>query len=337
MRLTVLFSILLAIPSLAQNSLSRQGDSYVLENAGKQTVLSLTPSMGNMAREMKVKGQNIFITGTRLLAPWANRLDETAFYANGKKYLFNMGLGNVRGPIPIHGFVGDTPLWQVIDAKADAKAAWITSQLEFFRQPDWMAQFPFAHTIQTTHRLQDGVLEVKTRIFNMSNEPMPVAIGFHPCFHLSDSLRDEWTLSIGARTHWILAATKAATGETQPIEEFMPNPQAVPLKDYELDDVFGDLVRDSAGRAVLSVQGKKQKIELVLGPNYRAAVVYAPRPVPQANPAVPARDPNVVCLEPMAAPTNALNLAHRGLYKELQYIPPGKTWEESFWVRPSGF
>ena len=35
--------------------------------------------------------------------------------------------------------------------------------------------------------------------------------------------------------------------------------------------------------------------------------------------------------------TDALNLAHRGLYKELQQIPPGQTWRESFSIRPTGF
>ena len=34
---------------------------------------------------------------------------------------------------------------------------------------------------------------------------------------------------------------------------------------------------------------------------------------------------------------NALNLAHRGVYNELQSIPPGGVWRESFWIRPSGF
>ena len=35
--------------------------------------------------------------------------------------------------------------------------------------------------------------------------------------------------------------------------------------------------------------------------------------------------------------TNAINMAHQGQYKELQSIPPGGTWAESFWIRPSGF
>ena len=41
--------------------------------------------------------------------------------------------------------------------------------------------------------------------------------------------------------------------------------------------------------------------------------------------------------QPMAAVTNAFNLAHAGVYGELQSIPPGGQWRESFWIRPSGF
>src|SRR5436309_14443296 len=116
-----------------------------------------------------------------------------------------MELGNVRGAIPIHGFLSANNQWQVIEVKADAASAWLTSKLEFYRQPMWMKQWPFAHTVEIAHRLRDGVLEVRTTITNMSAEPMPVAIGFHPYFQLTDSRRDEWTIQVGARTHWLLA------------------------------------------------------------------------------------------------------------------------------------
>jgi hypothetical protein len=32
-----------------------------------------------------------------------------------------------------------------------------------------------------------------------------------------------------------------------------------------------------------------------------------------------------------------LNLAQKGTYKDLQSIPPGGSWEESFWVRTKGY
>jgi hypothetical protein len=39
----------------------------------------------------------------------------------------------------------------------------------------------------------------------------------------------------------------------------------------------------------------------------------------------------------MVAITNALNLAHRGVYKDLQTVAPGESWEESFWITTKGF
>ena len=155
--------------------------------------------------------------------------------------------------------------------------------------------------------------------------------GFHPYFQLTDSPRDEWTVSIGARTRWLLAPTKVPTGVTQPIEQFFPNPQSIALKDYDLDDVFADLIRDSSGRAVMAVRGKTQKLEVLLGPRWRSAVVWAPKP------AQPGQDRNFICFEPMAGVTNAMNLSQKGLYRELQSIAPGESWRESFWIRPSGF
>ena len=117
-----------------------------------------------------------------------------------------------------------------------------------------------------TYRLQEGVLEVNVSIENLSTEPMPVSVGFHPYFKLTDSIREEWRISIPAKTHWLLAPTKVPTGETEPIEQLFPDPQSAQLKDYNLDDVFTDLVRDAQGRAHVRLDGKKQRLEILIGP-----------------------------------------------------------------------
>ena len=331
---------------------SAQHDGHVvrLHDTTNDTTVSIIPSAGNMAVEMKIKGQNVLrfpyesvadykgegeSIGIPFLAPWADRLDEQAFYANGKRFAFDMSLGNVRGANPIHGFLASAREWKVTDVGSDGQSAWVTSRLEFFRYPPWMKQFPFAHTIDMTHRLQDGVLEVATRIDNLSVEPMPVAIGFHPYFQLTDSMRDEWTISVAARTHWPVAENKMPRGGTQPIEKFFADPAAVALKNLDIDDVFSDLVRDGRGRAVMALRGKSQRLEVALGPNYRAVVIYAPNPATSQSGSATAR--NFVCLEPVAGIINALNLAHKGLYHELQSIAPGGVWRESFWIRTSGF
>ena len=363
-------------------SAKQTGDIVQLRDMKTDTTVSVMTSVSN-AYEMVVKGQNLIrmtfatvdefrarpgLNGIPLLAPFANRLDETAFYANGKKYNFDLELGNIRGPIPIHGYLSGAKDWKMVEARADANAAWVTNQLDFYRNPQWMQQFPFAHTLTMTYRLQDGVLEVRTRIDNLSLEPMPVAIGFHPYFQLTDSTREDWTLSIGAKTHWLLAQNKIPTGETEPTEKMFPDRQAVPLKDFDLDDVYSDLERDAQGRAVMSVKGKGQQLDVLLGPNYKSIVLYSPNPAnarggggergrggqnagaPAAPPPAPATasvpltgtNPNVpnrgfIAIEPMVGITDSMNLAQKGLYKELQTIPPGGKWEESFWLRPKGF
>ena len=324
--LTLIAALVAASPVAAQYSSRRSGARVELEDAAHQIVVSIEPAAGNLARTMTVKGRNVLATqGIPFMAPWANRLDEQAFYANGRKYVFNMALGNVKGVRPIHGFLAAASQWEVVEARADGTSAWVTSRLEFFRQPAWMAQFPFAHTIEVTHRLQNGALEIAASLHNLSVDAMPVAIGFHPYFTLPDAPRDHWTISVGARTEWVLSPDKLPTGELLPIERRFPDPRAARLGDHDLDHVFSDLTRDASGRAVMSVAGARQRLDVVYGPNYRAAVVYAPR------------GREFICFEPMAGITNALNLAQRGVYKELQYIQPGQTWRESFWIRPSGF
>ena len=345
-----------AVPVEAQRySAVRDGEIVRLTDRTTETIVSIMPSVGNIAFEMQVKGHNVLrfphetladfkarpnATGVPFMGPWANRLDEQAFYANGKRYAFDMSLGNVRGAIPIHGFLTTTDQWQVTRLRSTGEAAWVTSRLDFARQPSWMKQWPFAHTIEMTYRLADGQLEVQTAITNTSAEPMPVAVGFHPYFQLTDTPRDEWTIAIGARTRWKLDANKVPTGETVPIEELFANRSAASLRDYNLDDVFGDLVRDSDGYATMSVWGRKQRLDVIVDSGYRSVVVWAPSPSGVGRGGQgdsPAAERNFICFEPMAGISNALNMAQRGTYRELQTILPGATWLARFWIRPTGF
>ena len=236
---------LATLPATAQRyAARREGDIVQLIDTGTDTRVSVAPSIGNIAFRMIVKGHDVLRwphadmdafkanpnqTGIPFMGPWINRLDEQAFYANGKRYPFDMSLGNIRGTIPIHGFLTGTSEWRVVSVDAGRMGATVTSRLEFYRQPSWMKQWPFAHTIDMTYRLSNGTLEVETTITNMSAEPMPVSVGFHPYFQLTDSPRSEWTISVGARTHLKLTPNKLPTGETEPLSA--PYTGGVPLRD----------------------------------------------------------------------------------------------------------
>jgi aldose 1-epimerase len=423
--LAITFALAIAAPAAAQQYTAKQaGDVIELQDTKAQMAVSVVAKMSNAYR-IQVKGQDLVrasgtsvedfearpgLAGMPFLAPFANRLDQTAFYANGKKYNFDMELGNVRGPIPGTGFVNGSKDWQLVEFKADNTAAWVTNKLDFYRNPIYMKQFPFAHTITMTYRVSNGALEVRTRLDNLSTEPMPVVIGFHPIYELPDGNRNDWTVSVDAKTHWIEIPQRLPTGETQPIENFFnADRQAIQLKNYGLiDDVFTDLVRDANGRATMKLMYNGKELWATLGPKFRtvllwstplnaaggggrgagagggtgraggqgapaaanqpvnidpaqgvrtapaAAVPAAAAPAGAANApqgaagaqgqgrggpgAVPGQlNRGFIAFEPMVAITNALNLAQKGVYKDLQSIPPGGSWEESFWITTKGY
>ena len=282
---------------------------------------------------MRVHGKDILyhpsdlskLGGIPFLAPWADLLDEQAFWANGTRYGFNMGLGNVRDERPIHGLLTDSPLWQVTEVAADAHSAHVTSRLEFWKSPDLMAQWPFAHEYVITHSLADGVLEVKTTITNLSKDPMPVAIGFHPYFQIPGIPRDEWVAHLSSRTRVVADEHQIPTGEMRPLD--IPNPW--PLRGQTLDDGFTDLERDADGRAHFSVESRGKTLEIVFGPKYRVATIYLPPPLPEDA-------QEFICIEPLTAIISGVNLAHQGKYSGLQTVPAGGEWTESFWIRAEG-
>jgi aldose 1-epimerase len=308
-----------------------------LADDARHVEVSIAPSVGNMAYEFMAGGKNFLwfpyqspaqlkerprLCGVPFLAPWANRLDGDAYWANGKKYALQPELGNIRRDghqKPIHGLLNFSPLWNFVAAEADERSAYATSRMEFWKHPEMMAQFPFAHTITMTHRLENGALEVVTTIENHATDPMPVAIGFHPYFTLHDSPHDQWKVHLAARDHMVLSDVLIPTGERKPVE--FPDPYS--LAPGQLDDVFTNLIRDSDGRARFWVQGQKERVTVSYGPKYPVAVVYAPS------------GQDYICFEPMAAITNAFNLAHAGVYQELQSIPSGGQWKESFWIAVS--
>jgi aldose 1-epimerase len=315
-----------------------------LHDQTHNTVVSVAPPVGNIAYQMLVNGKNVFwmpegslaefaakprMGGNPFLAPWANRIDGDAFYANGRKYLLNPDLGNLRRDPhqqPIHGLLLFSPLWEVVSLKADAESAAVVSRIDFSRHAALMAQFPFAHVVEMEYVLRGGVLQVITRLHNRGDEPMPVAIGYHPYFQLHDAPRDRWTVHLAADRVWVLNDKLTPTGETQPIEKVFPGAAALKLSDVVLDNVFGGLQRDAQGKAHFSVQGNREKIEVIYGPKYNTAIVYAPKGRGE-----------FICFEPMTAITNAFNLAHQGIYKELPSLAPDQVWEESFWIHASGF
>jgi len=308
-----------------------------LHDRRRDVEVRVVPALGNNAYRMTVRGKDVLwspggslrelhekqaLFGNPLLSPWANRLDAEAYDANGKRYVLNPNLVNFRRDgkgKPIHGLLVHAS-WDVTSLRADEGGAVLVSRLEFWRHPDWMAQFPFAHALETTHRLVDGALTVETVIENVSTDPMPVSLGYHTFYQVGDAPRDEWAVHLAARTRLKLDDGRIPTGET----ERNTLADRLPLAGVQLDDGFVDLARGADGSAVFWLQGRKERVVVEIGPGYPVVVVFAP-----AGRAF-------VCFEPMSAVTNAFNLGHAGRFGP-PTIPPGERWRAGFRIRTEGF
>ena len=309
-----------------------------LKDAATRTQVSVLPSLGNRAYEFSVRGANALyfpfdtpgaakaerkLNGIPFLAPWANRQPD-GFRFNGKHYTFNSTLEGVRldaNGNSIHGMLWASPHWQVVDVAADANSAHVTSRFEYWKHPDLMANWPFAQEYEMTYRLAAGVLEVRVTVKNLSTDTMPISIGFHPYFQLPGVPIDEAVAQIPVRRHVEVDPRIVPTGQFTPVDFSA----GVSLKDHKFDDGYTDLIRGSDGRTVFSVSGRGKKVEVTFGPRYPVAVVFCP----PGN--------NYVCFEPMSGLTNAINLAADGKYPDLQTVPAGGTWQESWWLRAEGF
>mgnify|MGYP001014719978 CR=1 FL=1 len=297
--------------------------------------VTVAPKVGCNAIEFSLRGENYMYTGglplteirdkrrlcgNPLLAPWANRLLPSSFPANGRIYELSETIGNLRkdpNGLPIHGLLAFSDAWEILHADTKEDRAELCCRLEFWRFPDLMAQWPFAHSMFMTYRLQGGALEVETVVENYAMEPMPISIGYHPYFQLPSVPRDDWYATIPARKAAILNEKLTPTGNTKPFSASAP----LSLREHVLDNIYEDLIVGEDRKAVFSVSGGGRKLSVVYGPRYPVAVVFAPR------------GQNFICFEPMTGVTNQLNLAAEGKYPPLPEAPPHGVWKESFWIR----
>jgi galactose mutarotase-like enzyme len=135
---------------------------------------------------------------------------------------------------------------------------------------------------------------------------VPVAFGWHPYFRLPDVPRAEWMVALPVRRHMALDARTLPTGRTR-----LVSPTPGPLGSTVLDDLYVELAPDPSFR----LAGGGRTLTVVFGSGYPVAVAYAP-----------ATD-DVVCFEPMTAPTNPF--AGDG---PAVWVEPGRAFTATFHV-----
>ncbi len=232
--------------------------------------------------------------GIPILYPWANRLGENTYAAQGATVTLTPGENGVRADpngLPIHGVLAAYPGWRVTDETDNE----LTAQLDFGADPQLLASFPYPHVLTITVRLADRTLTVRTTVAATGDSAVPLCFGFHPYLQLPDVARGDWIIETPALRHLGLDDRGLPTGQAEP----QPAREEA-LRDKTFDDAYDQV----ANGAVFAVSGGGRRIEVHFERGYPAAQIFAP---PVEDPAT-----DIVCFEPMTAPTDALR---RGGYR----------------------
>jgi len=246
--------------------------------------------------------------GIPLLHPWANRLAGDEYRVNGTAVRVPHDsplVARDEHGLPIHGLLGGSPHWALRQAVANGNGAWaLSAQLDFARHPELLEAFPFPHHIELDVALRRRTLTVRTTLTATGAHPVPVSFGFHPYLRLPDVAREDWQVELPAMRRLELDERAIPTGASRPVAA-----QAGPLGARTFDDGYVD-VPDGAEFAVA---GGGRRVTVRLETGYPAAQVFAP-----------ATD-DVICFEPMTAPTNAL-----GSHDRLPLVAPSERYCAAF-------
>src|SRR4051794_5834342 len=312
-------------PSYSVQESSSDGyDTVVLASDHANIEAELAPGVGMICFSLRHAGEELLAqrgglakyaqTGSTMgipfLHPWANRLSGFSYEVEGRRVDIDPESPLVRkdpNGLPIHGLLNASPHWEVTDASVGDAGARLEARLDFARHDDLMAAFPFAHVVELAVTLSGSALTIATTVDATGDTAVPISFGFHPYLRLPGVPRAEWQVALPVRRRLELDDRFIPTGRSEPVRI-----EPGPLGQRSFDDAFGELNRPP--RFALWGGGRRLVVEFSKG--YGHAQVYG------------RAEEELICFEPMTAPTNAL-VANGGALRLLQ---PGERFSATFTI-----
>ncbi len=293
--------------------------SITLKDPSSSLTATFVPSAGMVCTSLsdggvellgQRRGLNAYLTtgktmGIPILYPWANRLSANGYAVDGGAVTLTPGVGGVRSDehgLVIHGVLAAYSGW-LVKQHADNR---LSADLDYGGQPRLLCSFPFPHVVTLDIELAHRSLTIETTVTPTTSASVPLCFGFHPYLTIPGVPREQWKLETPPLRHLPVDNWGIPTGAT----EHRPA-MSEDLGDKALDDGFDDVPPGG----VFALTGGDRRIEVVFNHGYPAVQIFAPT------------NDDVVGIEPMTAPTNALR---KGGYS---VAVPGRPASASFTIR----
>lgn len=251
-----------------------------------------------------------------VLVPWPNRVANGRWEHDGVAH--QLALTEPDRQNAIHGLLRYTP-YTVAERRDDS----ITLAATVFPQ----AGYPFLLDTSVRYELVDDGLTVTHTIRNASAADAPVAVGTHPYFKIGDVATADLTLTLRAATHFEVDARLNVVAE-HPVDGTDYDLRAGKrVGELFLDDGWGGVqIADGRGEQTLTAPDGRT-VSMWSDENFGYVQVYTSRSLNTL-----AEGEMAIAIEPMTAPTNALNSG-----TGLTWLAPGATWSVRWGIRHTGF
>jgi galactose mutarotase-like enzyme len=246
--------------------------------------------------------------GIPLLHPWANRLGARGFEVAGRDVDVDAAdppADEDPNGLPIHGLMAAAPDWRLDRRDPASDGGTVVARYDFATDAGRLRAFPFPHELTIEVSLAGPVLRIATTVRASADVPVPISFGYHPYFRLPGVDRADWEIEIPVGQRLLLDERMLPTGERE-----ATSVASGPLGARTFDDAYVS----PADSQPFTVAGGGRRIAVAFDAGFPFAQVYAPE------------EDDVIALEPMTAPTNALVTGG----SDLPLAAPGETYSAAF-------
>ncbi len=238
-------------------------EKLTFHNANSGNRFSILPDFGGVVSELVFNGIPVLDGYSQpeelqepkwkksgILFPFPNRLKDGRYEWQGKSYQFP--INDPHTGSALHGLSKEQAM-QVEGIQVDENSASVTC---IYTEKGESSAYPFPFTLSVTFRIEEPAsFTMEMRFRNDGDTAIPVGLGWHPYFQLSDQI-DTVQLQLPL-CEWIkFDKRKLPTGFQQPFLDFSV---AAPIGDIEMDNCLNvsNVVKKDKNSIFVTLQGER--------------------------------------------------------------------------------